>query len=94
MLMSLFPLVFMYRSNHVILLLITHILMSHQKNVTQLMNILQAEYFYQMQTKLMNILHGECSSVKILCNPTEAIASKNFTHFSFWVKAGGFSKLG
>ena len=31
---------------------------------------------HQMQTKLMNILHGECSSVRILCNPTDAIASK------------------
>ena len=32
---------------------------------------------HQMHTKLMNILHGECSSVRILCNPTDAIASKN-----------------
>ena len=31
----------------------------------------------QMQTKLMNILHWECSSVIILCNSTNAIASKN-----------------
>ena len=36
---------------------------------------------HQMQTKLMNILHGECSSVKMLCNPKDAIASKNAGFF-------------
>ena len=40
-----------------------------------LMNILYAECSSDAD-KLINTLHGECSSVKILCNPTDAIASK------------------
>ena len=31
---------------------------------------------HQMQTKLMKILHGECSSEGDMCNSTDAIASK------------------
>ena len=40
-----------------------------------LMNILHAECSSDGD-KLMSILHGECSLVKILCNRTDAIASK------------------
>ena len=35
---------------------------------------------HQMQTKLMNILHGECSSEGDMCNSIDAIASKYFTY--------------
>ena len=43
------------------------------------MNILHAECSTDAY-KLMNILHGESSSVKILCNPTDAIASKKLMY--------------
>ena len=39
--------------------------------------------------KLMNILHGESSSVKILCNPTDATASKKLyssRKYESWLK--------
>ena len=47
----------------------------------ELMNFLHAECSSDAD-KLMNILHGECSSVRVLCNPTDAIASKYTTRFT------------